>query len=82
MNDFINYCNMPPQHEQTEYCGCEARTGQCVYDGLPKLPKNPVTTMAYVPFQTDCSEYDAEKALCRGTLFLNLDKPFFGGKCV
>ncbi|MCH5170594.1 MAG: spore coat associated protein CotJA [Oscillospiraceae bacterium] len=38
--------------------------------------------MAYVPFQTNTERYDAEKALCQGTLFPTLNKPFLGGKCI
>ncbi len=34
--------------------------------------------MAYVPWQTWCDIYDVEKALQRGTIFQQLDKPFFG----
>ena len=49
---------------------------------MTKLPENPVVTMAYVPFQVCTEQYDAEKALCQGTLFPNLDKPFLGGKCI
>lgn len=48
------------------------------YRPISKLPKNPVTTMAYVPFQTDITEYDSEKALMNGTAFPDLDKPFYG----
>ena len=49
-----------------------------VYTGLTPLPANPVTAMAYIPFQTDRTVYEADNALLRGTLFPNLDKPFTG----
>ncbi len=49
------------------------------YFGLSPLPDDPVTTMAYVPFQTDRDMYDEETALCKGTLFINLNKPFCRG---
>lgn len=52
------------------------------YKGTSKLPKNPVVAMAYVPFQTCKDSYDAEMALCNGTLFKSLNKPFLGGKCI
>ena len=43
-----------------------------------KLPEDTVVTMAYVPFQLDKTSYSAEKALCEGTLFPGLNKPFCG----
>ena len=46
---------------------------------LPALPETPVVAMAYVPFQTDITVYDAAKALQRGTAFPVLDKPFLAG---
>ena len=49
------------------------------YFGLSPLPDVPVTTMAYVPFQTDRDMFDEETALCKGTLFINLNKPFCRG---
>lgn len=43
---------------------------------LSKLP----LAMAYVPWQSWCETYDAQRALCRGTIFPQLDLPFgFGG---
>lgn len=56
------------------------QSGSCPsQDALPALPENPVVAMAYVPFQTDNSVYDAAKALQRGTAFPVLDKPFLAG---
>ena len=39
--------------------------------------------MAYVPWQRFGQTYDLSKALCVGTIFPELDKPFCGkrGKC-
>ena len=37
--------------------------------------------MTYVPWQRWGETYDAEKALCRGTLFPALDLPFTGCDC-
>ena len=34
--------------------------------------------MAYVPWQTWRDIYEVEKALCHGTIFCELDKPFLG----
>ncbi len=44
--------------------------------------KNAVLAMAYVPMQSLNVVYTEEDALCQGTLFPDLDKPFhrgFGG---
>ena len=49
------------------------------YFALSPLPSDTVTTMAYVPFQTDMKMFDEETALCKGTLFINLNKPFCRG---
>ena len=53
----------------------------CVCKTMQKLPEYPVVVMAYVPFQTDVITYKSEEALCNGTLFPELDKKFYGGKC-
>lgn len=65
-------------------CFCDDSDSECSnqYNGISKLPKNAVVAMAYVPFQICKDQYEAEKALCRGTLFPSLDKPFLGGKCI
>ena len=55
------------------------KTENNYYFGIASLPDDPVTTMAYVPFQTDASMYEEDDALCRGTLFINLNKPFCRG---
>lgn len=34
--------------------------------------------MAYVPWQTWCNIYEAEKGFHRGTIFQELDMPFLG----
>ena len=49
------------------------------FDGISSLPANAAVTMAYVPFQLDTTRYDDEEALCRGTLFADLHKPFLRG---
>ncbi len=64
---------------QTEKPACPMDGGE--YTGLPALPAVTVPAMAYVPFQTDRRVYDASDALCKGTLFPVLNKPFKGG-CV
>lgn len=44
------------------------------------LPKDYVVAMAYVPFQQYGTVYQPEQALASGTLFPDLDKPFYGKK--
>ena len=46
---------------------------------LSSLPADTVTTMAYVPFQTDKTTFEPDIALCKGTLFTDLYKPFLRG---
>lgn len=75
MKSYLDYCDGVLGAQ----CPCEAREN--LYTGMTPLPKNPVTAIAYVPFQTDTTMYEAQKALCRGTAFPDLDKPFYGGKC-
>ncbi len=41
--------------------------------------KNAVLAMAYVPIQTLNVVYTEDDALCQGTLFPDLDKPFLKG---
>lgn len=53
-------------------CGCKT---------MPKLPCDTVLAMAFVPFQTELITYKSDEALCNGTLFPELDKRFYGGKC-
>lgn len=48
---------------------------------MDKLPDDIVVAMAYVPFQTELITYKSEEAICNGTLFPELDKKFYGGKC-
>lgn len=46
---------------------------------LPPLPADASVTMAYIPFQQAPETYEEEKdALCAGTLFPELNKPFLG----
>lgn len=42
------------------------------------LPANPVPAMAYVPYQQYNSTYAPEKGFDEGTIFPELNKPFFG----
>lgn len=40
--------------------------------------RNMVIAMAYVPWQKWRDIYEPDKALCRGTIFKELEKPFLG----
>lgn len=53
----------------------------CDCNIMPKLPECTVVAMAYVPFQTELITYTSSEAFCNGTLFPELDKKFYGGKC-
>ena len=59
----------------TNDCGKETDS----FAPLASLPSNTVTTMAYVPFQTNKTTFEDEDALCKGTLFTDLYKPFLRG---
>lgn len=52
------------------------RTQGSRFDDTPL--KDLPLTMAYVPMQTLGEVYEPEDALCAGTLFPALDKPFHG----
>ncbi len=44
----------------------------------PAIPKDASVTMAYIPLQETLESYSADKALEKGTLFPDLNKPFKG----
>ena len=44
------------------------------------FPPHVSLAMMYVPYQRFENLYDEEKALAAGTLFAELDLPFYGGK--
>ena len=58
---------------------------KCSTNGLtvPKgrFPEETPLAMAYVPFQECNDVYPCDKALCAGTVFPVLDKPFLAGCC-
>ena len=84
MNNYSRFNSMSPTS-----CGCNnnysSRTNDfsddlsCPFenDTLNAFP----VAMAYVPWQYWNEIYDYDKALCRGTLFPELDKPFLKGGC-
>ena len=53
------------------------RTCDSTYD-LSNFPVG----MAYVPWQYFHTVYDVDKALCYGTIFPELNKPFYGKRGV
>jgi len=62
--------------------------GLCCMDQAPIMPEQTESTfpahvslaMMYVPYQRFENLYEPDKALERGTLFKDLDLPFYGGK--
>ena len=69
-----------PARAEREYTGCceETQAPVCMHDPLRAMP----VAMAYVPWQEFRDLYAVEKALHRGTIFEELDKPFSGkGGC-
>lgn len=47
-----------------------------------RFPDETPVGMFYVPMQSWGKVYDPDAALCRGTLFPDLDKPFIGEEAV
>ena len=62
------------------YHSCNGEQGQ-TQDTPSQNGCGMVLAMAYVPSQPFENLYCAEKALARGTLFADLDKPYEGGCC-
>lgn len=79
----------------TEPCKEHPATPSCPSDKPPCAPACPLPTCCptewglygyplatvYVPMQEFCRIYDTDTALSRGTLFRDLDKPFYGKHC-
>ena len=59
-------------------CSTSSRENYYSMDGLGQFP----LAMAYVPWQRFGQTYDLSKALCTGTIFPELDKPFCGKRGV
>ena len=64
----MNECKHPNSNRGTYYS----------MDALGQFP----IAMAYVPWQRFGQTYDPAKALCAGTIFPELDKPFCGKRGV
>ena len=65
-----------PMYERQRACA-----NNCCPNGPSAFPKTVAVAMAYVPFQECNDVYPCEKALCVGTVFPVLDKPFLAGCC-
>ena len=65
-------------------CGCPVNRRESAerYCGRSVMPQDVSLAMAYVPWQMWRNIYDTDKAFCRGTIFEELDMPFYGkGGC-
>ncbi len=80
MNEFLDFCEKSLRAEDSGDC-CPVNPSS-EYLGISPLPENTVTTMAYVPFQTNTTMYDVETGYKNGTVFTDLNKPFLGGRCI
>ena len=72
MEDFFDFTRMSMNDTKFYNKPDKSDKNSCI-DSLP-------LAMAYVPMQAFSTQYDPEAALCRGTLFPDLDKPFVGCK--
>ena len=52
---------------------------QCYCEKMTAIPDDYTVTMAYVPFQLDTTMFEPDVALCKGTLYTTLYKPFCKG---
>jgi len=68
MLDLFGGCSCPLKKKD------ENDSFSCDFSAADRFP----LAMAYVPMQKFKNLYDTEKALCRGTLFEDLDLPFKG----
>ena len=58
---------------------CSKRSEMQFHRAAHSMPDGWAVAMAYVPMQTDTTVYDEMQALCSGTLFPALNKPFKRG---
>lgn len=71
-------CKME-QSEDYRHPSCECSKDSCNQATAPV--DSMMLAMAYVPWQQWEEIFDYEKALCIGTIFVNLDKPWTGRAC-
>ena len=74
-----NEQGMHQEYRENRGCGCQ---GACHCDSAVRAEDYGCTglSMAFVPEQDFDELNTAEEALCRGSLFRNLDMPFYGQK--
>ena len=72
-----------PRPASSSSCQCNLRTEASDFcETYPALPENVVLAMAYVPWQYWSNLYSRPKAFQQGTIFVDLNKPFYGkGAC-
>lgn len=58
---------------------CNKRNEMQFQRAVMPFPDDWAIAMAYVPMQTDTTSYEPLQALCEGTLFVALNKPFKRG---
>ena len=63
-------------YQRTTVVERTVRDCDCDLSAAEQLP----VTMGYVPVQDWCNTYDTQTALCRGSLFPELYKPFWGSR--
>lgn len=63
-------------YQRTTVVERTVRDCDCDLSAAEQLP----VTMGYVPIQDWCNTYDTRTALCRGSLFPELYKPFWGSR--
>ncbi len=71
MSDFYAAAGYPRSAAANRACGTPTGFGGTPLDELP-------LAMAYVPMQKYGAVYEDDRALCAGTLFPDLNKPFCG----
>ncbi len=79
MEDFFDFSRLAfadTKHPKTPMATVDTMLGN-----MPSCIDSMPLTMAYVPVQSFGVMYEPDKALCRGTVFPDLDKPFIGCKC-
>ena len=63
-------------------CGeVESRGDAAGENGCGQGWNAPSLAMVYAPMQRFEQLYEPDEAFCHGTLFRQLDKPFWGGRC-
>lgn len=81
------YWNLTDMYRDTaNQNGCSnGNIPSCINDDFcvstPRDMNNGILTMAFIDMQPLESVYPLDAAYCNGTLFPNLNKPFYGGRC-